>query len=326
MVRRAVLILLLSLALSLCRAEPGRALKLPVQPVELRFQQGRFVLTTAAPGSAATQIVVLDISGREVFRAQPAPPPGDGFRSLIVRDATLAADGRVLLSVSMGRALGESRNGVLELSPGGAAPQFRDLDGLICHKLMAEGQGAWCLGVDLARLVRKLPMDVLFRLGPGFDPVPMLPLERLGLRRREEGGFTGPWSASDVGPPMLFAGGPGAAWAWMPNVDALARADLQTGRVETWPVPLPRAGRSFVSLAATVSGRVFGLFPLRGKEETTEALDTRYGFFEREADTGRWRLTPRLGDCPRGAQIVGADGESLVVWMRAERRVEWRQP
>lgn len=323
---RAIPVLLLSLWMPLCEAADERALKLPVQAVELRFQLGHFVLITAGPGRTGAQIVVLDASGREVFRAEPKPLEAGGYRSLTVRDATLAPDGRVLLSVSMGRALGESRNGVMELPVRGGEPRFRDLDGLICHKLLAEGQGAWCLGVDLGRLVRKLPMDVLFRLGPEFDPVPMLPLEKLGVRRREEGGYTGPWSASDLGPPQLFAGAPGAAWAWMPNVDALARADLQAGRVETWPVPLPRAGRSFVSLAATVSGRVFGLFPLRGKEETTEALDTRYGFFEREPDTGRWRLVPRLGDCPRGAQIVGADGESLVVWMRSERRVEWRRP
>ncbi len=72
----------------------------------------------------------------------------------------------------MGRSLGESRNGILELFPDGVAPLFRDLDGLICHKLLAEGRGAWCLGVDLGKLVRRLPMDVLFRLGPEFDTVP----------------------------------------------------------------------------------------------------------------------------------------------------------
>jgi hypothetical protein len=125
---------------------------------------------------------------------------------------------------------------------------------------------------------------------------------------------------------MLSPGGPGEVWAWMPNVDALARGNLNTGRVETWQVPLTRAGRSYVSVAATASGRLFGLFPLRGKEEATEALDTRYGFFEREADSGRWRLLPRLGDLPRGAQIAGVDGEALVIWIRAERRVEWRVP
>jgi hypothetical protein len=111
----------------------------------------------------------------------------------------------------------------------------------------------------------------------------------------------------------------------MPNVDTLARADLNLGRVETAVVPLTRAGRSFVSLTATPDGRLFGLFPLRGKEESLEALDTRYGFFERGAEDGKWHLAAGLGDVARGAQLLGSDGEALVVWLRQERRIEWRK-
>lgn len=316
--------LILCLLSAVC-AQPPRSLKLPVQAVELRFQQGRFLALVPGAGKQETEIRVLDRDGRELQRAIAAPPSGQGFRSLTVRDATLAQDGRILLSVSVTRSLGESRNGILELFPGGVAPLFRDLDGLICHRILAEGRGAWCLGVDLARFVRHLPLDVLYRLGPDFNAVPMLPLEKLGVRRRAEGGFTGPWSASEFGPPMLFAGARGTAWVWMPNVTALARADLDAGRVDLENVPLRRAGRSFVSLTATASGRLFGLFPLRGPEEEAEALDTRYGFFERESGTGRWRVVPRLGDAPRGAQLIGADGESLLLWLRPERRVEWRE-
>jgi hypothetical protein len=294
--------------------------------MELRFQHGHLLLLTASSDRKSTDVSVLTRDGTPLWRTTARPPAEGGFRSITVRDASLAADGRVLLSVSLGKPLGESRNGLLEVLPGGSAPLFHDLDGLICHKILAEGRGCWCLGVDLGKLVRRLPMDVLFWLGPEYATLPLLPLDRLGVRPRPQGGFTGPWSASDVGPPMLTRGASSQAWVWMPNVDALARADLNTGQVETWKTPLPRAGRSYVSVGATAAGRLFGLFPLRGREEAAEALDTRYGFFERDFESGHWRLIPRLGDAPRGAQIAGVDGEALVLWLRAERRVEWRVP
>lgn len=302
-------------------------LRLPEQAAEVRFQQGHFLLLVPVkpqPGlNSDTEIVLVDRAGRVRRRVNPFLPSGQGVRRIAVRDASLTPDGNVLASVSLERSLGRSQHGILEMRPD-TAPFFRDLDGLVCERLLAEGKGAWCLGFDLALFVRKLPFDILYRLGPDGGRVPLLPIDKIGVRRLEDNGYAGPWSRSDLGPPILFPGSPGIAWAWMPNVNTLALADLNVGRVDLRQVPLQRAGRSFVSLAATARGRVFGLFPLRGKEEKLEALDTSYGFFEMNLENGKWLLMPRLGEVPRGAQLIGGDGEKLVLWFRPERKVQWR--
>ncbi len=309
-----------------CLVLAGQHLRLPEPAVEVRFQSGHFLLLVsvkAAPGDRSDRaVLLLDKQGRVVRRASLEIPSMD-YRRLAVRDAVLTADQRILVFATMQRRLAETQQGLLEL-PADGAPVWKDQGSLVCERLLPDGSAVWCLGFDLDALVRRAPFDILYRIQADGSSLPWLPVRKLGLRRMENGTMRGPWAHSVLGPPQLFPGSGGVAWAWMPMVQTLARLEAGRGQVDLETVPLQVAGRSYVSLTATASGRVFGLFPLRGPEEETEALDTRYGFYERDQTTSRWRLEPRLGDALRGAQLVGADGESLLVWFRSERRVEWR--
>lgn len=302
----------------------GQEVRLPVQAAEVKFEQGRFLALAPLTGEAGracdTELVVLSREGKEERRVTPALAER-WYRRLTVRDASLRADGTLVAAVSADLPLGKSRNGLVEIPREGEA-RFQETGGVFCERLLAAPEDRWCLGPDLSRFVRKEPFAVLHRIGQLGEVLPVIPLKQFGLRPMGEGRYAGPWSRSDVGPPLLFRGSGAGLFAWMPNVDALAEVGAEGG-VRFYRVPLVRAGRSAVSLGATESGRVFGLFPLRGAEEKQEALDTRYAFYELDRTTGKWALVAGMGDWPRGAQVIGGDGERLVVWNRMERRAVW---
>lgn len=279
------------------------------QAIDVKYDHDRILVLEPNSAKPVLQLRVLDRTGREVVVIEPAVA---GARRIEFRDAAVTAAGAVAISITYSGQLGRDSSAIAVYDSG--PPRIIDLTPYICTRLEAAPDGGFrCLGYDLSRRVRRqdYPLFAEFDAN-GIVRRTLLPrsifpaVDNLADVARE------PFSQSSIGRPQLLGG----LFAWLPNAATVFRLEQPEAR---WPVPLPRAGRSIITMAAASDGRLFALFPL-GDEET---FTTPYTLFELVPESGKWLRVPAIPLLPRSAQLIGAGSDFAVVWNRSVRAVEW---
>jgi hypothetical protein len=127
-----------------------------------------------------------------------------------------------------------------------------------------------------------------------------------------------PSAGGDIGIPQILSTGSLTALAWIPSGNVLARLNQQGHNSEVLPTTgIANQGRSLITIAASERSE-FALLPekILGM---TEGFLTPYWLTKRNGE--RWERLPQLPSWPRGTLLIGADDESIALWVRSRQRV-----
>jgi hypothetical protein len=287
-------------ALALAALGAGaQTIRLETMALAVKHRGGRFL--ALEPRSLLS---VLDGGGRVVARLDLGRAV-EGIRRYEPLDFALLADGRVAVAVYANYRLGASGAAVLlfDLSKSPPALEWRNLAPARCHGIEGAPEGGfWCLDQGGGGIALHY-----FDEHAGRELV----LPERGLPA------AGVW----MGEVRMAAAAPGAVHVWLPSRRSLLRLHRGREKGRRWPLRLEGGGTAVTSFAVDAGGRVTALLPLRRGPERVEGLETRYGLFRLEADSGTWRRVRAGAEFPRGSTLAGAEEGAVWIWDRAARTI-----
>lgn len=252
----------------------------------------------------------VDRQGKTVLLERP----GEVLRRSRLYDMTVADAGTIAVSVSAPGTLGPAVQEIIEYRASGA-PKVIDTGKSVCYQIAADGEGGyWCLGPVLGA---GAGYDVLSRWSARGERLGSY-IPRTWFARGE--GDPEPYQAGESGPPQLMPMGRGVLLAWLPAGNMMATIDARRQEVDRRVMVLRHTGRSMVSFAVGPGGARYAMLPLGQGEET---FLTGYKVHRTGPGGSAWMPVPGGAVFPRGSYLLGVDGQALVVWVRAERRVKW---
>lgn len=258
----------------------------------------------------AQRLVLTPLTGgaRRSLSFAKAPEP---FEALMVRDYVLRRDGRLIVSAAgVLPGQGGTSNLLLNFNAGDLSQpaSLRNTGPVVCTHVAEARSGVWCLGPDFPALMRGGDYGVLHYFDDALD-APAVFLKR-GELPRDAG--RSPWAAGA----QLLAAPNGAVVAWMPGVRRVAR--VEEGRVRVDEMPWEPRPQALVTAALDGEGRLHALLPLTAEE----SFSTKYGIFRL---AGReWRQLDSGDGVPRGARLLGFEGQNALLIDRRERLVRIR--
>lgn len=294
---------------------------LVVSPSTTQVRYGAGIVLLQEQTSEGDSVRILDRRGttlRVLF-------PTRILRRSRVHDMTVVDSSTVAVSVSTPGTLGPAVQQII-VFPQSGEPHSIDTGKAVCYLIASDGHGGfWCLGpsLDSPATRAKDPPLLSHWDQRGARIGAYLPKSSLPALDHPDETTVEPYQTSDIGPPQLLPAGPGRLVAWLPLHGIFAVVDAHTDRVERRTMPVPRAGRATISFAISPAGTRYALLPDRphGAEET---FLTPYLLYRSRTETA-WEKVPHVPPLSRSSYLLGVDKDSLVVWLRAERRVRWIQ-